>query len=145
MKFFTQGRLDALQASSDEEVDLAIEDWNQQIEAYDEHFKMIQDELPQSVRTFSEYSFHDAVVRNLAQPEERRITLELEVWPGKVSYRISFLEVKDFSLPDPIVDCWWLYEEVSLHDTGQFRLDILFTNAQGFIVADSLEMAEIPA
>lgn len=139
MNHFTRERYLALQDRGDEAMDAADAAWEEAVNRYDTHLRMIRPEMGESVRELVDgFYLHDARVLSMGRRGDTFvISLQLDVPPNElltITYRLAGApEIKQDLFPwaTPAAAPAWLYEEIELvreEERTHFIHSILFSN-----------------
>lgn len=117
------------------------QEWVVAQDGYDLHYVKLADNLPASVRKFSELVLFNEAVVSLPLTSSRRgdeFTLVVGNAADKMLHVVSYtleepLEVKTnqgIGFDPPENAAVWLYDEFDVNDAGLFQHNILFSNGQ---------------
>ncbi|KJS13045.1 MAG: hypothetical protein VR67_05915 [Peptococcaceae bacterium BRH_c8a] len=126
------------------------EDYLERINAvaneYNQYYNSIKETLPENAVRLHENSLHDASVLSFAAPSRDTFEIILDCRGGFhyfTDIKLTFVGVKELSVPDKLEGTYWLYNEVYATKEG-FELHVLFHPLTEFtIVAESVFIDEL--
>jgi len=144
MKFFTRTLCEYVQSIEAPEML-----WEPAIKSYDEHLRQIKPMLPPRMGELADNTLHDSVVLDVTRPTASTCAIQLDARQSTGRYRglvrLTFLGVRAVTVTNVLVGDYWLYEEVHLHPSAAFEYAVLLFRSELSIVADDVEVVEIPA
>jgi hypothetical protein len=148
MKFLTRAIYNAMQGDPDRpEVESADAKWEANGLAYQAHLESIKPQLTKSMQEFCDTSLHDGVIESYGQPRSDVVELQIDArenpWGPVGFYRLVFTGVQWHTILENLVNEWWLYQEVHLHDEAGFEYRVLLTEGEFCVVADNVELQKI--
>lgn len=121
---------------------------NEKFEKCAADFIVAESKLSKTTKELFVSSFHDATIQAIERNSDQTFTIELNLentYHDTDRLTITFVDVSEFKCTAPVKKgSWWLYEEVSMVDTG-FRLNVLFDSplAEFSIVAKDVVIESI--
>jgi len=95
---------------------------------YNQYYNSIKETLPENAVRLHENSLHDARVLSFAAPSKGTFEMVLDCRGGFhyfTDIKLTFVGVKELSVPDKLEGTYWLYNEVYATKEG-FELHVLF-------------------
>jgi hypothetical protein len=142
MRYITRQLYQSIQDGSGLPRDEVNRRWNQACEAQRTELSTIKPRLPPAMRSFSEVTLHDGVMKSARQPRANCVELRVDAtnnpWGPRGWVRVKFKGVREVEgLADMIGDVW-LYEEVHLHPLAGFEYCVLLWRSEFRVVADDV-------
>jgi hypothetical protein len=116
--------------------------WNEACAAYRAELAAIKSRLPPAMRSFSDITLHDGIVKSAVRPRPDCVELQVDAsnnpWGPRGQFRVVFSGVPQVEGLSEIVGDEWLYEEVHLDPDGGFEYCILLLRSEFRVVADDV-------
>lgn len=145
MKYFTRARFDALQCDEGARLEAAQADWDEAVDAYQQHLAEVQPSLPASAHVLSGVTLHDGRVVATRRDDDAFV-LEVDSthnpWGPKGHLRLRYTGVAACEIQGDILGDGWLYEEIHLHEAG-FEHRILFDGSELRVAAAHVEIGDV--
>lgn len=138
MKFFTFDLIDRYGSEDDAIADAADAEWEEQVDAYDQHLKHIEPSLTDSLLIYNGLLLHDALVESINRHGNRLVMVLQKDIPPRDLVTVTYLLTNEpiirtdaLSPPHRTEYMGFMYDELDvIEENGQkvFTQSILFSN-----------------